>query len=88
MDTVVEHLAALSARHGTRFFYLSQDSVAPATLCRLADALAKAGLDLRWGTDLRPEPFLTVERCQGLRRAAPWRAAWGSNRPARGSASD
>jgi Fe-S oxidoreductase len=67
VDTVVEHLAALSARHGTRFFYLSQDSVAPAMLCRLADALAKAGLDLRWGTDLRPEPFLTAERCQGLR---------------------
>jgi hypothetical protein len=65
---VVEHLAALSARHNTRFFYLSQDSVAPAMLCRLADALAKAGLDLRWGTDLRPEPFLTFERCQGLRR--------------------
>jgi len=68
VDTVVEHLAALSARHNTRFFYLSQDSVAPAMLCRLADALAKAGLDLRWGTDLRPEPFLTFERCQGLRR--------------------
>ena len=68
VDTVVEHLAALSARHHTRFFYLSQDSVAPAMLCRLADALAKANLDLRWGTDLRPEPFLTFERCQGLRR--------------------
>ncbi len=68
VDTVVQHLAALSARHNTRFFYLSQDSVAPAMLCRLADALAKAGLDLRWGTDLRPEPFLTFERCQGLRR--------------------
>ena len=68
VDTVIEHLAALSARHNTRFFYLSQDSVAPAMLCRLADALAKAGLDLRWGTDLRPEPFLTFERCQGLRR--------------------
>jgi hypothetical protein len=68
VDTVVEHLTALSARHRTRFFYLSQDSVAPAMLCRLADALARAGLDLRWGTDLRPEPFLTAERCQRLRR--------------------
>jgi hypothetical protein len=68
VDTVVEHLAALSVRHHTRFFYLSQDSVAPKMLCRLADALAKAGLDLRWGTDLRPEPYLTPERCQGLRR--------------------
>ncbi len=68
VDTVVEHLGALSVRHNTRFFYLSQDSVAPAMLCRLADALAETGLDLRWGTDLRPEPYLTPERCQGLRR--------------------
>jgi hypothetical protein len=68
VDTVVEHLHALSVRHNTRFFYLSQDSVAPAMLCRLADGLAKTGLDLRWGTDLRPEPYLTAERCQGLRR--------------------
>jgi hypothetical protein len=68
VDTVVAHLGALSARHGTRYFYLSQDSVAPAMLCRLADALAKSGLDLRWGTDLRPEAYLTPERCAGLRR--------------------
>jgi hypothetical protein len=68
VDTVVEHLAALSVRHNTRFFYLSQDSVAPKMLCRLADGLAEAGLDLRWGTDLRPEPYLTPERCQALRR--------------------
>jgi hypothetical protein len=68
VETVVEHLGALSVRHNTHFFYLSQDSVAPAMLCRLADALAKTGLDLRWGTDLRPEPYLTPERCQGLRR--------------------
>ena len=68
VDTVVEHLGALSVRHNTRFFYLSQDSVAPGMLCRLAEALAEAGLDLRWGTDLRPEPYLTRKRCQGLRR--------------------
>jgi len=68
VNTVVEHMGALSLRHNTRFFYLSQDSVAPKMLCRLAEALAEAGLDLRWGTDLRPEPYLTRKRCQGLRR--------------------
>jgi hypothetical protein len=68
VDTVVEHLGALSARHGTRYFYLSQDSVAPKTLGRLADALAESGLDLRWGTDLRPEVQLVPELCAGLRR--------------------
>lgn len=68
VETVVEHLGALSVRHGTRYFYLSQDSVAPKTLGRLADALAASGLDLRWGTDLRPEAQLTPELCAGLRR--------------------
>jgi hypothetical protein len=37
-------------------------------LGRLADALAKSGLDLRWGTDLRPEAQLTPELCARLRR--------------------
>ena len=68
VETVVEHLGALSARHNTRFFYLSQDSVAPKTLGRLADALAERGLDLRWGTDLRPEAHLAPELCARLRR--------------------
>jgi len=68
VETVVEHLGALSVRHHTRFFYLSQDSVAPKTLGRLADALAERGLDLRWGTDLRPEAHLVPELCARLRR--------------------
>ena len=68
VETVVEHLGALSARHNTRFFYFSQDSVAPKTLGRLADALAERGLDLRWGTDLRPEAHLVPELCARLRR--------------------
>src|SRR3954467_14883389 len=29
VERVVEDLRALSSRHGTRYFYLSQDSVAP-----------------------------------------------------------
>ncbi len=68
LDTVIEHLTRLSHRYQTRYFYFSQDSVAPKTLVRLADALAHTDLDLRWGTDLRPEPYLTAERCQRLRR--------------------
>jgi hypothetical protein len=68
VETVVEHLGALSARHGTRYFYLSQDSVAPKTLGRLADALAESGLGLRWCTDLRPEAQLTPALCARLRR--------------------
>lgn len=68
LDTVIEHLTHLSRRHQTRFFYFSQDSVAPKTLVHLAEALAGTDLDLRWGTDLRPEAYLTPERCHTLRR--------------------
>jgi anaerobic magnesium-protoporphyrin IX monomethyl ester cyclase len=67
IETVVEHLGALAVRHDTQYFYLSQDSVAPKTLGRLADALAASGLDLRWGTDVRPEPQLVPELCARLR---------------------
>ncbi|MDF2696007.1 MAG: yliB, partial [Labilithrix sp.] len=40
---VVEDLRALSERHGTRHFYLSQDSVAPKTIVKLSQALIDAG---------------------------------------------
>src|SRR5262249_53266687 len=68
VDTVVEHMEALSRRFATRWFYLSQDSVAPKTLVRLAQAISDRGLDLRWATDLKPERYLTSERAQVLRR--------------------
>ena len=77
VETVVAHLAALSARHGTRHFYLSQDSVAPKTIVKLAGALADAGLDLRWATDLKPERYLTAERAKTLRRGGAVACALG-----------
>jgi hypothetical protein len=77
VETVVDHLRALSARHGTRFFYLSQDSVAPKTIVRLADALGAAGLELRWATDLKPERYLTPERAETLRRGGAVACALG-----------
>src|SRR6202042_1618980 len=45
VETVARHLAALSARHGTRHFYFSQDSVAPKTLVKLSRAMVEANLD-------------------------------------------
>jgi hypothetical protein len=68
VETAVDHLAGLSGRFATRWFYLSQDSVAPKTLVRLAEAISDRGLDLRWATDLKPEHYLTAERARILRR--------------------
>jgi hypothetical protein len=77
VETVVAHLRELSARHGTRYFYLSQDSVAPKTIVKLAGALADAGLDLRWATDLKAERYLTAERAATLRRGGAVACALG-----------
>jgi hypothetical protein len=69
VPTMVEHLRELSERHGTRHFYLSQDSVAPKTLVKLAEGLVESGLDIRWGTDLKAEKYLTQERADLLKKA-------------------
>lgn len=68
VDDMAAHLGHLSLRHGTRLFYFSQDTIAPKTLERLAQALSDARLDLRWATDIRPERALTPERARAFRR--------------------
>jgi anaerobic magnesium-protoporphyrin IX monomethyl ester cyclase len=77
VDGMVAHLQQLAARHGTRRFYFSQDSVAPKTLVKLAQGLLDAGLDLRWATDLKPEKYLTQERANLLKRAGAVACALG-----------
>ncbi|WP_438003543.1 radical SAM protein [Sorangium sp. So ce321] len=77
VETIVGHLGALAARHGTRHFYLSQDSVAPKTLVKMSQAIIDAGLEVRWATDLKPEKYLTRERADVLRRAGAVACALG-----------
>jgi hypothetical protein len=67
VTTAVEHLRALSAKYATKHFYFSQDSVAPKTIVKLAQALSDAGVSIRWATDLKPEKYLTAERAATLR---------------------
>ncbi|HEX7665458.1 MAG TPA: radical SAM protein, partial [Polyangiaceae bacterium] len=75
--SITAHLAALSAKYGTRHFYLSQDSVAPKTIVKMAEAVVEAGLDIRWATDLKPEKYLTQERADLLRKAGAVACALG-----------
>jgi hypothetical protein len=77
LDGIVEHLRALSEKHDTRYFYFSQDSVAPKTIVKLAQAIIDAGLDIRWATDLKPEKYLTKERAETLRKAGAVACALG-----------
>jgi anaerobic magnesium-protoporphyrin IX monomethyl ester cyclase len=74
---IVEHLRVLSEKHGTRYFYFSQDSVAPKTIVKLSQAIIDAGLDIRWATDLKPEKYLTQERADTLRKAGAVACALG-----------
>ncbi len=66
-ECAVEHLAAMQQKYRTRYFYLSQDSVAPKTLLRIAEQIKARGLDIRWATDLKPERYLTAERARTLK---------------------
>jgi anaerobic magnesium-protoporphyrin IX monomethyl ester cyclase len=72
VERVVEHLLALSAKHGCRLFYLSEDTIAPAWLLRLAGMLAEAGGEkgspVRWATDLRAERGFSERQGALLRR--------------------
>jgi len=68
VETALDHLAALREKYGTRYIYLSQDSVAPKTLLKLADGIAARGLDVKWATDLKAEKYLNAERAARLKR--------------------
>jgi anaerobic magnesium-protoporphyrin IX monomethyl ester cyclase len=63
----VDHLCALQQKYRTRYFYLSQDSVAPKTLLHIAREISRRGLDIKWATDLKPEKYLTAERARELK---------------------
>jgi anaerobic magnesium-protoporphyrin IX monomethyl ester cyclase len=63
VPVVLDQLTALSQKHGTRIFYFSQDAFAPRIAGEIARGIRERGLDLRWGTDMRPERSLSAERC-------------------------
>lgn len=63
---VLNHLNDLSKKYNCGIFYLSQDTMIPATAQRLAKAVRESNATWRWACDMRPEPFLTPERCRQL----------------------
>jgi anaerobic magnesium-protoporphyrin IX monomethyl ester cyclase len=66
VDTVLGHLEALKKQYGTRIFYFSQDVFSPRIASNIASGIVERGLDIKWGTDMRPERSLTAERCRQL----------------------
>lgn len=74
---VVAHLKRLSSRWDCRIFYFSQDAYAPAFARQVAGALQAAGTPIRWGTDMRPEPALTLDCCRALKAGGALSVALG-----------
>lgn len=76
-EAVLDHLETLQKRHGTRIFYFSQDVFSPRIATRIARGIVARGLDVKWGTDMRPEKALGEERCRELVAGGQLSAALG-----------
>jgi hypothetical protein len=63
---VLDHLAALQQKYGARLFYFSQDVFSPRIATQIAQGIKARGMDIRWGTDMRPERSLGPERARTL----------------------
>jgi hypothetical protein len=77
VETVLDHVASLKARYGTRIFYFSQDVFSPRIATNIARGIVERGLDVKWGTDMRPERSLTEARCRELVAGGQLSAALG-----------
>jgi anaerobic magnesium-protoporphyrin IX monomethyl ester cyclase len=77
VETVLDHVGALSEKYGARIFYFSQDVFSPRIATSIARGVAERGLRIKWGTDMRPERSLTPERCRELARGGQLSAALG-----------
>lgn len=77
VETVLDHLQALRQKYDTRVFYFSQDVFPPRMATSIARGIAQRGIDVKWGTDMRPERSLTAERCRELSSGGQLSAALG-----------
>lgn len=66
-ETVVDDLRKISTH--ARFVYLSVDVLAPATIVKLARAVAGEGIDVRWAAEVRLEKHFDDEACRALRES-------------------
>ena len=77
VETVLDHIETLKNTYGTRIFYFSQDVFSPRIATNIARGIVRRGLDVKWGTDMRPERSLTPGRCAELVAGGQLSAALG-----------
>jgi anaerobic magnesium-protoporphyrin IX monomethyl ester cyclase len=66
IDQAIGDLRAAIDETGARYVYFAVDVMAPSYLDRLSDAIAAAGLDIRWAAELRMERVFSRDRCAKL----------------------
>lgn len=67
VDKMISDVRAIS--QFAKFIYFSVDVLAPATILRFAERVVEAGLDFRWGAEIRLEKYWSVDRCLTLKRS-------------------
>jgi hypothetical protein len=67
VDSMITDVGALAKF--ARFIYFSVDVLAPATMLRFAERVIEAGIEVRWGAEIRLEKYWSDERCATLRRS-------------------
>ncbi len=66
VDRIASHLKQLKEQWNCRLFYLSQDAFDPKTAGRVSRALREERIEIKWGSDMRPEAALAPEFCREL----------------------
>ncbi|MFZ5571078.1 MAG: B12-binding domain-containing radical SAM protein [Thermodesulfobacteriota bacterium] len=77
VERMIEDIRLLVDGFDCRMIYFSQDALAPKTALALARGIQAAGIDCRWGTDMRPEPALTAGFCRELAKGGALSVALG-----------
>ncbi len=76
-EVVLDHIAAMKRKYRARLYYFSQDVFSPRIATDIAKGIKARGLDVRWGSDMRPERSLNPERCKTLAEGGALQTALG-----------
>lgn len=62
LEQVIEDLRSARDRFGVRYVYLAVDVMAPSYMEKMADAIIKEGIEIRWSSEIRLEKAFKKEK--------------------------
>lgn len=68
-EQILEDIATLSKRHGTRYFSLWDEATSPKTLKQLSGLMLRENMDIQWYAQVRFEKAFTPELCDRMAKA-------------------